>query len=87
MDKNTREMLTEERKMVAMFIDTYRLSALQIGMFLYSDATDEFLQVCKVCVNFRDKCIGVYLEKPRKSPCRKHTQQDAVKSKTAKTKH
>ena len=82
MDKNTRELLTEERKMVTMFIDTYGLSALQIGMFLYSDTTDEFLQVSQVCVNFKDKCIGVYLEKPQKSPCHKHTTHDAAKPKT-----
>ena len=86
-NKNTRELMLEERQSVGMFIDTYGLSALQIGLFLYSDSFDEFLKVCQVCVNFRDKSIGVYLEIPDKSPCHKHITSDATKKKVAKSKH
>lgn len=68
MDKNTRELLTEERKMVAMFIDTLRTFGTADWYVSALDTTDEFLQVCQVCVNFKDKCIGVYLEKPQKVP-------------------
>lgn len=50
--------MLEERKSA----DTFGLSALQIGLLLYSETENDFLKVCQVCVNLKDKCIGVYLE-------------------------
>jgi len=65
LNKDTRKFMLEERKSVGLFIDTFGLSALQIGLLLYSETENDFLKVCQVCVNLKDKCIGVYLEKSR----------------------
>ncbi len=86
-DKITRATLTEECKTVQQFIDTYGLSALQIGLFLYSEAKNEFLKVTQVCVNFKDRCIGVYLEKTENHITPLHNDPITEKETTKKSSH
>ncbi|MBP1663914.1 MAG: hypothetical protein H6Q19_1054 [Bacteroidetes bacterium] len=86
-DKITRATLTEECKTVQQFIDTYGLSALQIGLFLYSEAKNEFLKVTQVCVNFKDRCIGVYLERTDSHITPLYSDHTADKVTTKKSKH